>query len=174
MSIRAKCWSMIIVAILVASVFTGCGGENKAIAQDKFYAVEVKESPVSADPQQAIEAIYADHEYIAEELTESYLAKNTNINIDNLIEVFGKISDAKGVLADIIILKPLPGVRDDVRNQLNLYKENRIKEFENYDILEAHDIAKNAVVYDQGEYLILLMTEDNAQAQTLVDEHIPH
>ena len=52
-------------------------------------------------------------------------------------------------------------------------KLNRAKEFENYDVYDAHQIAQDAVIYEQGGYLIMLMLADTDAARDVIDQYIP-
>lgn len=60
-----------------------------------------------------------------------------------------------------------------VRDALEQVKLNRAKEFENYDVYDAHQIAQDAVIYEQGGYLIMLMLADTDAARDVIDQYIP-
>lgn len=176
MNLKAKISIVLAATILVAGAATGCNTQNdQAESMEALYALNVKEAPVAADPSGAIDGIYSSlDDYEAVEMNDEQLEKFTGINDEFALEVYGMRSDPKSVLADVIVVKPLPGVREEVRTMLGKYKSERMKEFENYDILDAYSISKSAVIYDQGEFLVLLMLEDNDDAQNIVDEYIPH
>lgn len=175
MNMKAKMSLVLATVILSVGMMAGCTQEQKqAESVQALYTANAKEAPVMADPEAAIDDIYASlSEYDAVQMSDRQLEAYTGIDKDAAIEVYGMRSDPKSTLADVIIVKPLPGVREDVRNMLSQYKQERIAEFENFDILDAYSISKSAVIYDQGEYLVMLMLEDNISAQGIVDEYIP-
>lgn len=144
-----------------------------------MYVAGVKEAPVYADPALAIDSIYKALENEqgsacdAQPLSEGEFEELTGITDEDALEVFAYYSDPKSVLSDVFVVKPYPSLREEVRAKLIEYRDARAREFENFDIMDAHSIAKNAVIYDQGEYLVLLMLKDNTVAQEQVDVYIP-
>lgn len=158
-------------------VCSGCGGNRTpAVAVTASLAEEasIREAIVVADPQGAVNAIYDSlPEYEADPLSNWRLSKNLNISETDVVEFYGRISSENGGLADVIMILPEDGKRESVSLALSKYKENRIAEFENYDILDAYSIAQNAVIYEQGDYVILLMLADNDAARAIIDEYIP-
>ncbi len=163
----------IIILLALIFVLSGCN------SRDKVQAIEVNETTIKtgvtvADPEAAVDAIYESlPEYTATSLTAYYVKNNLELNSSDVVEYHGKISDSKDGLADVIILLPMEEKREELQLSLSKYKEKRIAEFENYDILDAYSIAQNAVIYDQGEYLIMLMLNDNDAARKIIDLYIP-
>lgn len=176
MNLKSRFALLSAVLVLATAAFTGCGTAQQTYISDQAnYAASTKDAPVTAEPELAIEEIYSDvEEYSANELSVDNLQTLTGIDTSNIIECYGMYSDPMSGLADVIIVKPYPGVRDEVRTSLSAFKQTRIQEFENFDIMDACSIAKNAVVYDQGDYLVLLMLPENDTAQETVDDYIPH
>lgn len=136
--------------------------------------VSIREVSEKADPQKAISSIYATlEEYSAESLEEEEAEELMGLKASMIQETFAYYSDPCAGLADIVIVKPYAVSRDKIREALYAYKTSRVQEFENYNILGAHDIAQEAIIYDQGEYVILLMLADNDAAKLIVDQYIP-
>ena len=53
-------------------------------------------------------------------------------------------------------------------------QEERIREFTDYDIYNSTEISENALIFNQGGYIIMLMLEDNQAARTIIEEYIPN
>ncbi|MEG1632267.1 MAG: DUF4358 domain-containing protein [Hydrogenoanaerobacterium sp.] len=80
-------------------------------------------------------------------------------------------------VADVVILK-LKNPDDTAQKEavisgLEQRRDDRIAEFENYDVHDAFNIAKNAEVFTRGSYVILLMLADAEDAHTIILENIP-
>ena len=58
-------------------------------------------------------------------------------------------------------------------DDLAAVKNSRIEEFEKYDILGAYEISKNAEIYIRGDYVIMVMHQDNDAAKKIIEEYIP-
>lgn len=171
---------ILLVGLVLITVLAGC---NKSKNEDpiSLKAMRVaseKEALIEANPTLAVDAVYEAVEdsqggYDAWELSEEEFRKITGISEEEALEVVAFYSNPKSVLADVFIIKPYPSLRENVRGKLMNYRETRMREFENFDILDAYAIAKGAVVYDQGEYLVMLMVKDNETAQEQIDLYIP-
>ena len=134
----------------------------------------MRETVTVADPQAAVDDIYKSiGDYDAAALSSWRLSDNLNADKDKILEYYGKISNINSGLADVVMLLPKENEVESTRLVLGKYKELRIAEFENYDILDAYSIAQNAVIYEQGGYVILLMLKDNDSARAIVDKYIP-
>lgn len=174
--LRNKRWLLPLAAALL---FTGCG-QNKPVNAN-LGDVSIRETVTQADPGAAIQEIYSLlPDSRTEELSTEQFSELFPGAAGMAEEIYGRISDVSGGLADVVIVKPKEGAADDgkpyrdsVWDSLRLYQDKRIREFENYDILDAFPIAKNAEVYSQGSYIIFLMLPDNEAAREIVDRHIP-
>lgn len=160
--------------VMIIFIFSGCQ-DNRAVTMATVgEEASIREAVTVADPQAAVTAIYASlEEHSAVPLSGWQLAEDLGIEESDVEEYYGRISTAEGGLADVIFLLPAENKRESVSLALSAYKERRITEFENYDILDAYSIAQNAVIYEQGDYVILLMLKDNDAARAIVDEYIP-
>ncbi len=160
-----------ILASIIATSLFGCGSsrESQAVMADAqaSNAVEV------ADPQTAVYEIYDSlGAYSAEDITEDS-REDLGLDDAHVVECYGKISDPNDGLADVAIILPVEEHREDVYLSLSKYKEKRMDEFENYDILDAYSISQSAVIYDQGEYVVMLMLADVEAAREIVDTYMP-
>ena len=162
------------VAALIIVGLAGCQRQTAPV--DMVGAVSIREAVTIADPQTAVDRIY---ETLPESRTEPLDAATFADLFPDLGEVveeyYGAISDPNGGLADVVIVKPRSASdnRETVREALRAYQEKRIREFENYDILNALTIATDAQVVDQGDYVLLLMLPDNEAAQEIIDQYLP-
>lgn len=165
-------WVMI-AAVFMSVLLSGCGGKAEATVA-VLDETNRKKAVTVAEPQTAVNEIYESlKDYKADPLTSWRLKEFLGIAEANLKEYYGNISEPEEGLADVIIIRPKEAHREDVQLALSKYKEQRMSQFENYDILDAYSIAQNAVIYDQGDYIILLMLADNEAARTIIDEYIP-
>lgn len=164
----------VLTAAAALLLLGGCRGTARPANAGIEGGVSIRETVTVADPQAAVDEIYETlPEARTEPLTDYHIGKHFEEAADKIDEYYGCISNPNGGLADVIILGPAEGAQDEVRDALHQYQERRIREFENYDILGSFDIAKNAVVIDQGSYVILLMLPDNDAAQDILDRHLP-
>lgn len=158
--------------MLVLISFQGCARAPETVPQQE--EIIMKKTVTTADPKAAVDAIY---ETMPESVTTVLNGYAMEQNYPGMAEItdayYGRISDPNGGLCDLLIVKPKKGKRDAVRDLMHQYQEKRIREFENYDILGAFEIAGDAVVIDQGEYVILLMLPDNDAVREIIDQYIP-
>lgn len=162
-----------VVLALLLLVLSGCRGESRAAAV-MLDETSAREAVVVANPQSAVEEIYKSlKEYDASPIREWRLEEQLGIEESHITECYGRISNANSGLADVVIILPGESYREEVQLALSKYKEQRMAEFENYDILDAYSIAQSAVIYDQGNYVIMLMLADNDAARKIIDEYLP-
>lgn len=166
-----------IAALVLAAALTGCGGGEEAAEAYAESDVSIRPAVTEPDPETAVQKVY---EEIVPDARTRPLTRNVFLeNFPELEEVaeqyYGRISDPNGGLADLIIIKRAEGTgnRDKVRDALWQYQEKRINQFENYDILNAFSISRDAEVFDQGDYVVLLMMPDNEAAREIIDQYIP-
>lgn len=165
------------LAAALAAVFllAGCTQEAEPALADN--GVSIREAVLTADPQAAIDDVYETLPDARVDDLDLLRFRDLFPELEEVVEsYYGKVSDATGGLADMIILKPVDdatATRDTIRDALRRYQDRRIQEFENYDILDSFSIATEAEVYSQGDYLILLMLPDLEAAREIVDQYIP-
>jgi hypothetical protein len=155
-------------------VLPGCG-RGADTAAEAASEVSIREAVTEADPDAAVEEIYETlPDAQAVPLSAFQLANYfPELSLDDLLSYTGRISSPEGGLADLIFFEPAEGKRDTVREALRGYQERRIREFEDYDILGSFEIAANATVIDQGDFVILLMLADNEVVRDIIDKYIP-
>ncbi len=160
-----------ILASIIATSLFGCGSSRGS--QAVMTGAQASNTVEVADPQTAVYEIYDSlGAYSAEDITEESL-EDLGIDESHVVECYGKISNPNDGLADVAIILPVEEYREEVHLALSKYKEKRMDEFENYDILDAYSISQSAVIYDQGEYVIMLMLADVEDARDIVDQFIP-
>jgi len=143
-----------------------------AIAAD--INIDTASAPEVANPKGAIDAIYANLEsYIAKDLTYTQLKEVIGVMELRVDIVFARYSEAKGGLADVVIIKPQKNCEIEIREALYRYIDRRVSEFEFYNILNSYEIAQNAIIFEQGEYVVMLMLEDNEAAQSIINQYMP-
>lgn len=157
-------------------LLSGCGEatpETPALPQDVFRPVITDIEQI--DIPQTIDEIYKT--VTVKELTDAddqTLEEKFFIQTELLNDYYVRYSSGRYGLADVFFLKP---ASDDeipqVREMLEKVKLNRAKEFEDYDIYNAHQIALDGQIFEQGGFVILLMLEDLDAARDIIDRYIP-
>jgi len=164
----------IYAAIILILLFPASGCRQNDTASGVPEQANIRETVTVAKPQDAVDKIYSSLDgYKANPVTALQIEELLSIGERDIDAFYGKISDPTGGLSDVLIIEPKSDRRGDVQLALSKYKEKRMAQFENYDILDAYPISQNAVIYDQGDYIIMLMLADNDAARRIVDEHIP-
>ena len=135
-----------------------------------------------ADPEAALDKIYETVDIMdVSEASDRDLRDQFYLDTDLLAEYYVRFASGRFGVADVFILKPQEGldaeetqqIQAQVREQLEQVKINREKQFENYDIYNAYQIAQEAPIYGQGGYLVMLMLEDTDHAREIIDQYIP-
>lgn len=167
---------MILATLTIGLALSACGGapQPDSRAEGSEQEISIREAVTRPTPHLAVEEIYdLLPDARPESITTQLFGQLFPDLRDKVEEYYGCVSDPNGGLADILILLPDPEEKDTVREALLVYQEKRIRQFETYDILDAYNIAKNAVVFDQGDYIVLSMLPDNDAAQDILDRHMP-
>jgi len=162
--------------LLVASL-AACGGQTNSSEPEKAYdAIAIAdEIPTQhATPEQAVEAIYQSLEGgSAQRVSGEELDEVFGLAPHMVVEAVAYVSDVSGGLRDIAIVMPAPDMEDQAREALNQYAASRAASFRNYDILGSYSIASGAVIFNQGDYLVMLMLPDNDAAREILDQYLP-
>lgn len=166
--------------LLCIVLFSACSSQPQEVqsSHEEIVVMAANVSPVPApqvaDPQAAVTEVYAGIEsYSAEDMTTVKLSEVSGVIDLYVYQVYGCFSDPNGGLADMIIAKPYAGYVTETKEALYKYISRRTSEFESYDVLDSFDISKSAIVYEQGDYVIMLMLKDNDDAQSVIDKYIP-
>ena len=162
---------------LLVALLTACGGGQSG-NEGVYAAIAPTDGALvqQADPQRAIDAIYQSLEG----------GSAQRVSNDELNEVFGLAPymvvdavayvsdvDVSGELRDIAIIRPAPAYEEQAREALNQYAAARAASFRTFDVLNSYSIASGAVVFNQGEHLVMLMLPDNDAARVILDQYLP-
>lgn len=90
-----------------------------------------------------------------------------------LSAVYGRYTDGRFGIADVILVVPKPGQEASARNLLVTIRTSRAGLFANYDIYGASELAENGVIYTLGDYYVLLMINDTDHVRELLEQYIP-
>lgn len=165
-------FAVFLAVCLVLLPLTACGQEDAAgEAQD---SQELDTPVLKADPQAAIDEIYADIDI--KEITtadDTFMTETLGFDLWGIDEYYVRYSSGRYGLADVYIIKPFDEDYDTVRENLEALKLDRVRKTENYDILGSYKIAQNAEIFQYGSYLIMLMLEDNGRAAEIIQHYIP-
>ena len=171
-----------ICILLAAMMLTGClqdffvsgQSEPEEYVPQEEAAPPARRPPGRPNPNTAIQEIYAHFEgNISESMYRERFKEVVGITSLPADRLHARISNPRGGLTDVVIIRPQTSATSDVREILYRYRDRRIAEFENFDILGSLEIARSAIVFEHGEYLILLMTADNDEAQIIINRYMP-
>jgi hypothetical protein len=176
MKLSTKLYAALLAGALM--LLSACGAAPEPM-EESATEVVLKGTVTEADPKAAVKEIYAMPELadaVTYSLSSAALTKSfPELDAESLVSYAGKLSSPDGGLADVVFFEPAEGERAAAREALQKYQEARIREFENYDILGAFKIAQDAIVIDQGDYVILLMLAEDLvkPAREIIDNYIP-
>ncbi len=126
------------------------------------------------DPKTALEEIYRESDVRGVgQASKSAMENKFFFNLEDLDVYYVRYASGRFGVADVFILKPAADKTPKVREALEQVKINRIKEFENYDIYDSLRIASDAEIFEQGDYLVMLMVDDMEAARKIIDHYIP-
>ncbi|MEG2295420.1 MAG: DUF4358 domain-containing protein [Oscillospiraceae bacterium] len=159
-----------------------CADSTIAIASSTVIQADTL-APITvevADPLAAINDIYATSNpdikdlYVVDEvrLNQQYLIDPSQVQ-EFYITVTDINYDMRTGIANTFIIKPQPDKLEDIKNKLRDIQDVYIENTANFNVYNSADIAKNAIVFLQGEYVIMLMHEDNQKIINIIDRHIP-
>lgn len=162
--------SVLLLGFAVITLFAGCSGSNPDLETN----AKPQAQPSSANPKAAIEEIYKDCTikdvgYATNEEVTDVLG----LNLDDMFSYCIMYSKGNYGVMDTYIIQPKPDKLADVRAQLEARQDAMIRTYEHYDIYESYEITQNALIYEQGDYLIMLMHKDNDAVRSIIDQYIP-
>ena len=73
-------------------------------------------------------------------------------------------------VAEVGIFQPAEGRSDAIIEGLQRHQDDRIKQFENYDVHDSLSISQNAEIFEQGGYIVYLMLDDVKAAKDIIFE----
>lgn len=114
------------------------------------------------------------------EPTEEQLESVVGLNLDDVEKAYVRYVETDFGADDVYIILPKDGEdengnshHENVLAVLRERKDDRIREFVNYDVYNSSAIAENAVIFERGGYVVMLMLEDNDSARRIVERYIP-
>ena len=170
-------WLLALAMVLTLTfVFTACSSpeaETETVKPES--AVEEAETaPAVADPETALEKIY-------EQLTrttglvdadDDIVSDVMGFDLETIEEYWIRYMETDFGASDVYIIKPVEGQEDTVRKDMKEWQESRIRAFSGYDIYNSTAISENAVIFTRGDYLVMLMLEDNDEARSILETYI--
>lgn len=162
--------SVLCIGFAVITLLAGCSGSNP----DKETSTTPEAQPSTASPKSAIEEIYKDVTikdigYATDEEVTDVLG----MNLDDMFSYCIMYSKGNYGVMDTYIIQPKPDKLAEIRSQLEARQDAMIRTYEHYDIYESYEISQNALIYEQGDYLIMLMHKDNDAVRNIIDQYIP-
>lgn len=133
-----------------------------------------------AEPQTALEEIYTAvrEEYPLmefEDVTDTALLSTLyGISADSLDSFTIRRSNGKFGISDVLILQPKEGQTQTALTALEKVQQDLVRQVENYDVYDAVEIASQSMVFQQGDYVILLALKDNIAARQILDKYVPY
>lgn len=177
-----KAVSLLMAAVLCTGIFSGCEALDTTLPDEEETQEAIETRKAQANPQKALEQIYSDlgKRIGLVEPTEEQLESVVGLNLDDVEKAYVRYVETDFGADDVYIILPKDG-EDENRNShhenvlaaLRERKDDRIREFVNYDVYNSSAIAENAVIFERGGYVVMLMLEDNDSARRIVERYIP-
>ncbi|MEG1869739.1 MAG: DUF4358 domain-containing protein [Oscillospiraceae bacterium] len=168
------CLKIIILSIMTMLIlaFSGCG----TVAHTES-SKSPKSQPITTDTANtsgALDEIYRNCKVKGiSDVDDKELTELLHFNLDDIDAYDIRYSkDGYGVM-DTYIIKPYPENVANVKLQLESRLDDLTREYENYDIYNSYSRCENAVIFEQGDYLILLVMDDNDAAKEIINKYIP-
>ena len=168
---------------LLAVSCSGNGGSSGSSSQTSSQSSSQSSSQTSSqapaeelDGDALLEEIFQDLDLMGVmEVDDTVMADLLNIPGEYYDSVWGRYSLARFNIGEAFIVKPSDkeGAAQFVQEKLEEYRQSRMDTFENYNVGGDYEKARDALLYQRGDYVILLILEDNAPAQELIEERIP-
>lgn len=165
------------IALLLACclLLGACSAQQHSQHSQPGEGPEEQQSVIEAQPEKALEEILALQNsklgLVEPDLEET--AALLGLEEEALEESYSFYTDKDFGAGDLFILKPAQGEKDAVRQALKDWQEARVRSFSSYDIYNSAAISQNALLFEWGDYLVLLMVEDNDAARALVETYLP-
>lgn len=160
-----KLISRFIAIFLFSIILVGCSSNNDTPSSTPESSVDINA---------VISEIFdrEDAPNFLDDLTKESLQQTMNISSDMYDEMAGKIGNGRFSIEDALIIKPVDGQKDAIIEALNQHKKNRMNTFEQYNVQGDFEKSKNALIYEQGDYVIMLLLDDNIKAKEIINKYI--
>lgn len=181
-------WYRTIASLLVAVVavcsLTGCEALDTTLPdeEDVQEALDNRTEQTTVDPKKALEQIYATlgSRIGLVDPTPEQLETVVGLDPDDYTSAYVRYVETDFGADDVYIVLPKEGEdengvshRENILSQLRERKDARIREFANFDVYNSETIAENAIIFERGGYVVMLMLEDNDAARSIVEQYIP-
>lgn len=160
---------------LCAASLTGCDQQQEQeTPQDGSSQTQTDE----ARPETAIKRIYSTLEISSEHLvnpTQQEVTDLIGLDMEDVEEYYIRWLDPDFGASNVYIVKPREGEehKENVLNALKEHRDDMIRKFENYDVFDSTAISENALLFERGGYVVMLMLADNDTARTIIERYIP-
>ena len=177
-----KAVSLLMAAVLCTGIFSGCEALDTTLPDEEETQEAIETRKAQANPQKALEQIYSDlgKRIGLVEPTEEQLESVVGLNLDDVEKAYVRYVETDFGADDVYIILPKDGEdengnshHENVLAALRERKDDRIREFVNYDVYNSSAIAENAVIFERGGYVVMLMLEDNDSARRIVERYNP-
>lgn len=166
-----------LLALAMVFCFCGCGSDEEKLPNEEQIAESQQEMEhPNGDPQKALDEIYAqlvDRSTGLMNATYKEVEDVMGFDLETIDEFYIRYMETDYGASDVYIIKPKKGQEDTVRQAMKNWQESRIRSFTGYDIYNSTEISENAVIFQRGEYLVMLMLEDNDTARSILEQYIP-
>ncbi len=176
-------------ALLAAMMFSlslfGCEALDTTLPpqETQEQTVQTKSEKNTAKPQRALEQIYSQlgkRIGLVEEPTAEQIAAVVGLDAKDYEQAYVRYVETDFGADDVYIVLPKEGKdeegvshRENILSQLRERKDFRTREFANYDVYNSASIAENALIFERGGYVVMLMLEDNDSARSIIEKYIP-
>ena len=122
----------------------------------------------------ALDAIYLNVSILGvQDATAERLEADFGVDTSCLSAVYGRYTDGRFGIADVILVVPKAGQETAARDLLVTIRSSRASLFSNYDIYGSSELAQNGVIYTLGDYHVLLMIDNTEEVRELLEQYIP-
>ncbi len=176
-------------ALLAAMMFSlslfGCEALDTTLPpqETQEQTAQAKSEKNTAKPQRALEQIYSQlgkRIGLVEEPTAEQIAAVVGLDEKDYEQAYIRYVETDFGADDVYIVLPKEGKdeegvshRENILSQLRERKDFRTREFANYDVYNSASIAENALIFERGGYVVMLMLEDNDSARSIIEKYIP-
>ena len=102
------------------------------------------------------------------------LLSKFKISPDDVADFTISYAEGQYGISNVFLIKPVSSDKTEaIKQALRAVQEQYIQKTEKFDVYNSYKIAQNAVVYVQGQYVVMLMLEDNDAAKNIIDKYIP-
>lgn len=180
---KRRILALLLAAMLCVGMLTGCSALDTSLPSiEEQQTTKTRKKTRTASPQKAIEQIYQElgKRIGLVEPTAEQLETVVGLDPEDVKKAYVRYVEGDFGADDVYIILPKEGKNEDgesyrehVLAQLKERKDSRTREFANYDVYNSTEIAENAVIFERGGYVVMLMLEDNESARRIVERYIP-